>query len=120
MVGRVKAARNFLVIALLAAVVAFAPGGGNAFQALMTVLMMGFLAAIVWTVGRFVSRNELTMDSLTDRQRLLLYGAAAVMVLLIAGSERLFQTGPGTLAWVLLLVGSVLVAWRVWRETSSY
>ena len=81
---------------------------------------MGFLAAIVWTVGRFVSRNELTMDSLTDRQRLLLYGAAAVMVLLIAGSERLFQTGPGTLAWVLLLVGSVLVAWRVWRETSSY
>ena len=22
--------------------------------------------------------------------------------------------------WVLLLVGSVLVAWRVWRETSSY
>lgn len=86
----------------------------------MLVLMMGFLGAIAWTVAQFASRNELTLDSLTDRQRLFLYGAAAVLILLITGSERFFSSGPGTVAWILLLAASVVVAWRVWREANTY
>ena len=120
MVGRVKAARNVGIVAVLAAGVAFAPAGGNLFEAFMVLLMIGFLAAIAWTVARFAQRNELTLSVLTDRQRLLLYGAAAVLVLLIAGSERFFETGPGTAAWILLLIGSVVLAWRIWREANTY
>lgn len=115
-----KMARNIGIVAALAAAVAFAPAGGNVFEGFMLVLMMGFLGAIAWTVAQFAGRNELTLASLTDFQRLLLYGAAAVLVLLIAGSERFFSSGPGTVAWIALLAGSVLVAWRVWREANSY
>lgn len=115
-----KAVRNFGIVGLLAAAVAFAPAGGNVFEGLMLLLMMGFLAAIAWTVAQFAGRNELTLASLSDSQRLLLYGAAAVLVLLIAGSDRFFSSGPGTVAWILLLAGSVLVAWRIWREANTY
>lgn len=115
-----KAARNLIVVALLAALVAFAPAGGNVFEGLMLILMMGFLAAIAWTVARFVARNELTLAALTDRQRLLLYGSAALLVLLITGSERFFSSGIGTVAWILLLAAAALVAWRVWQEANTY
>lgn len=107
-------------MALLAAGVAFAPAGGNVFEGLMLLLMVGFLGAIAWTVAQFAGRNELTLAGLTDRQRLLLYGAAAVLVLLITGSERFFGSGFGTVAWIVLLAGSVLLAWRVWREANTY
>lgn len=115
-----KLARNFAVVALLAAAVAFAPAGGNVFEGLMLLLMMGFLAAIAWTVAQVAGRNELTLDSLNDGQRLSLYGAAAVLVLLIVGSERFLSSGPGTVVWIVLLAGSVMLAWRVWREANTY
>lgn len=119
-VGEVKAVRNIVIVALLAAGIAFAPAGGNLFEAFMALLLIGFLAAIAWTVARFAQRNELTLSVLDDRQRLLLYASAAVLVLLIAGSERFFESGLGTVAWLALLVGSVMVAWRIWREANTY
>jgi hypothetical protein len=116
----VKALRNILIVALLAFGIAFLPMGGNLFEAFMTLLLIGFLAAIAWTVARFAQRNELALSVLDDGRRLLLYAAVAVLVLLIAGSERFFETGLGTVAWLVLLVGSVAVAWRVWREANTY
>lgn len=113
-------ARNLLILALLAAVLAFIPAGGNAFDAFMVLLTIVFLSAIVWTIAQFAERNGMTLDLLKDGQRLLLYGAGAVVVLLIAGSEKFFDSGPGTVAWILLLVGSLFVAWRVWRDATSY
>jgi hypothetical protein len=115
-----KLARNLLILALLAAALAFLPAGGNVFDAFMVLLSLVFLSAITWTVAQFVSRNELTFGVLNDGQRLLLYGAAAVVVLLIAGSETFFNSGPGTVAWIALLVGSIFVAWRVWSDANSY
>lgn len=115
-----KLARNLLIVALLAAFVAFAPAGDNLFEAFMTLISLAFLAAIVWAISGFVERNSMAFDLLRDGQRLLLYGAAAALVLLIAGSDRFFASGPGTVAWILLLAGSLFVAWRVWRAADSY
>lgn len=113
-------ARNLLILALLAAALAFVPAGGNAFDAFMVLLTIVFLGAIAWTVAQFAERNQMTLDLLKDGQRLLLYGAAAVVVLLIAGSETFFDSGPGTVAWILLLAGSIFAAWRVWRDATTY
>ncbi len=104
----------------LAAVVAFAPAGGNAAEVVMTAIAMGFLAAIAWTVFVVGRQNQLTLVALDDRRRAVLYGALGLIVLLLAGSDELFATGAGTLAWILLAAAAVVAIWRVWTEASSY
>jgi len=43
-----------------------------------------------------------------------------MLALLIAGQDKLWSSGPGTLIWVLLLGGSIFAIWRVWSEANSY
>lgn len=115
-----RALRNAAVVAVLAAVVAFAPAGGNAADTVVTAILIGFLAAISWTIFGVARRNELTLAALADSRRALLYAALGVIVLLIAGSDEMFSSGLGTLAWILLLGAAVVAIWRVWVEAHSY
>lgn len=114
------ALRNAAIVMLLALVVAFVPGGGNAADALLTAITMGFLAAIAWTVFVLSRQNQLTLATLSDGRRAILYGALGLIALLIAGSDELFSSGAGTLAWILLLGGSIAAIWRVWIEANTY
>ena len=50
-------------------------------------------------------QNQLTLATLSDGRRAILYGAFGLIALLIAGSDELFSSGGGTLAWILLLGG---------------
>jgi hypothetical protein len=112
--------RNIAIVMLLAAIVAFAPAGGNAAEVVMTLITMGFLAAIAWTLYTLSRQNELTLMSLSDGRRAILYGALGMIALLIAGSDEMFDSGGGTLAWILLLGASVGAIWKVWSEANSY
>jgi len=112
--------RNVAIVGLLALVVAFAPAGGNAAEAILTAITMGFLAGIAWTLFVLSRQNQLTLATLSDARRALLYGALGMIALLIAGSDELFSSGGGTLVWVVLLGASVAAIWRVWIDASSY
>lgn len=112
--------RNLAIVLLLALVVAFVPGGGNAADTVMAAIMIAFLTAISWAVYTAARRNQLTLSTLTDGRRAILYGAIGLIALLIAGNEELFATGIGTLAWLLLLAAAVAAIWRVWVEANSY
>ena len=112
--------RNVAIVLLLALIVAFAPSGGNLAEAILTAITMGFLAAIAWTVFVLSRQNQLTLATLSDARRVLLYGALGMIALLIAGSDELFATGGGTLAWILLLGASIAAIWRVWVDANSY
>lgn len=115
-----RAARNVAIIMLLALGVAFIPGGGNAVDTVMTAILMAFLAGITWmlyTVGR---QNQLTLATLSDGRRAIFYGAFGMLALLIAGQDKLWSSGGGTLLWILLLAASVVAIWRIWTEASSY
>jgi hypothetical protein len=114
----VKAARNVAIIMLLALVVAFLPGGGNAAETIITALTMALLAGVAWMVYTLSRENQLTLATLTDGRRALLYGAVAMILLLIAGTDKLFDTGGGTLLWILLLAASVAAIWRVWMDAN--
>lgn len=114
-----RAARNLAIIMLLAFVVAFLPGGGNFADALITALTMGLLAGIAWMAYTTSRQNQLTLATLSDGRRAILYGAVGLIVLLIAGSDKLFSTGGGTLLWILLLAVAVAAIWRVWMEANS-
>jgi hypothetical protein len=115
-----RLARNIAVIMLLAFVVAFVPAGGNAAETVLTAITMGFLAAITWTLFVLSRERQLTLAALSDGRRAVLYGALGMIALLIAGSDEMFSSGGGTLAWILLLGASVAAIWRVWVEASTY
>jgi hypothetical protein len=115
-----RTARNVAIVLLLALAVAFAPGGGNFVDAVFTALTMGFLAGIAWMLYTLSRQNQLTLATLSDGRRALFYGAFGVLALLIAGSDKLFASGGGTLLWILLLGASVAAIWRIWVEANTY
>lgn len=105
---------------LLALGVAFLPGGGNMAEALIAALTMGLLAGIAWMAYTVSREHQLTLATLSDGRRAILYGAIGMLTLLIAGSDKMFATGGGTLLWIVLLGVSVAAIWRVWMEASTY
>lgn len=115
-----RTARNVGIVLLLALVVAFLPGGGNLAEAVLAALTMGLLAGITWMVYTLSRENQLTLATLSDGRRAILYGAVGMILLLIAGSDRLFASGGGTLLWILLLAASIAAIWKVWMEANTY
>jgi hypothetical protein len=112
--------RNAAIVMALAFLVAFAPHGGNAAATVLTAITMAFLAAIAWTLYIFGKENQLTLATLGDGRRALLYGALGMIALLIAGADELLSTGGGTLAWILLFAGSIATIYLVWKEATTY
>ena len=112
--------RNVAIIALLALGVAFVPGGGTVADTLITVMFMGFLASIGMLGYRLYMQNQLTLSALTDDRRALLFAAVGAIVLMIAGTDELLDTGLGTLVWIGVLMFSVLAIMQVWREANTY
>jgi len=112
--------RNALIVMLLAAIVAFAPAGSNAADVVVTLITMAFLTAIAWTIYVLSRENQLTLVALSDGRRAILYGSLGLIALLIAGTDELFSSGGGTVAWVLLFAGSVAAIYRVWKEANTY
>ena len=91
-----QTARNVAIIALLALGVYAIPGGGTAADTALTALTMGFLAAIGFFVYRLYRENQLTLMTLTDARRAVLYGAFGVVALMVAGTDELLSSGAGT------------------------
>jgi hypothetical protein len=115
-----RALRNAAIVMVLAALVAFAPAGGNAAEAILTAITMAFLAAIAWTVFVLSRQNQLTLATLSDGRRALLYGGLGLIALLIAGSDEMLASGGGTFAWIVLLGAAVAAIWKVWTEANTY
>jgi len=105
---------------LLALGVAFAPGGTNAAETVFTALTMGFLAGITWMLYVLSRQNQLTLATLNDARRAIFYGAFGMLALLVAGTDKLFASGGGTLLWILLFGASIAAIWRIWMEANSY
>ena len=118
--GIVRNARNVAIIMVLALGVAFAPAGGNVVDAVFTALTMGFLAGIAWMLYTLSRQNQLTLATLSDGRRTIFYAAFGMIALLIAGTDKLFASGGGTLVWILLLGASIAAIWRIWIEANTY
>jgi hypothetical protein len=116
----VTALRNIAIIAVLALGVAFVPGGGDAANTLLAALFMGFLATIGFLGYRLYMQNQLTLMTLSDARKALLYAAVGAIALMIAGTDELLDSGGGTLVWIAVLALSVLAIIQVWREANTY
>jgi hypothetical protein len=116
----VRTARNVAIVMLLALGVAFAPAGGNVVDTILTAITMGFLAGIVWMLYTLSRQNQLTLATLSDSRRAIFYAAFGMIALLIAGADKLFSSGGGTLLWIVLLGASIAAIWRIWLEANTY
>src|SRR5262245_33415935 len=115
-----RAARDVTIVMALALCVAFIPAGGHLAEALLTAISMAFLAGIAWMVFVVSRQNQLTLATLTDARRAILYGALGMLALLVAGSDEMTTTGAGTLAWIVLLGASAAAIWRIWIDAHTY
>lgn len=116
---KIRTARNILIILLLAAGVAFLPGGGDLTTAVFAALSLAFLTVLSLTVWRFLRASEFTLLAMQDRSRTGLYLAIGLIVFLLAGAGRMWSTGLGTLLWILLLVSAAVAIWRIWAEART-
>jgi hypothetical protein len=116
----VTALRNVAIIALLALVVAAVPGGGETADAIVTAISIGFLVGIGFLGLRLYRENRFTLWSMPTRDRAILHGAVGVMALMLAGADKMFDTGGGTVAWLALVGLSLFAVVRVWLEATRY
>jgi hypothetical protein len=112
--------RNVSIIALLALVVAVAPGGGEAAETILVAISMAFLAAIAFLVARLYRDQQMTLMTLTDGRRALLFGAAGAIVLLIVGFEEFQSWGGGVAVWIMLMAAAVGAIFFVLRDATRY
>ena len=114
-------ARNVGILLVLAAAVAFIPGGGTTAAVAGAVLSTLILVSLVFFVGRLYRDHRLDLEMLGDRWRGLLYGAVAVIVLAMAARPRLREQGDsGTIVWIVLLAGAAYAIYLVWRHYREY
>jgi len=112
----VTVARNVAIILVLAAAVAFVPGGGTTASVVGGILSTLILVSFVLLAARFYRERRLDLDGLGDRWRGLLYGAIGLAVLAMAARPRLQETDGGTIAWIAMLAGASYAVYLVWRH----
>lgn len=112
--------RNIAIIALLALIVAAVPGGGEAARGVIAALTVAFLAVLGLAGYQFYRQNHLAYLSLTDAQRAGCAVAVGAIVLMIAGTDELLETGAGLLVWLGVLGLAVFTLVRAWGQSQTY
>jgi hypothetical protein len=115
-----KTARNVLIVLVVAAAVAFLPGGGSTADAIWALLSIALTVTFVLIGVRFYRENRVAIFSLGDKHRGLAYGAIAAIVLALAGRRELTQTGLGSLVFVVLIAGALGAGYAVFKHHRSY
>ncbi len=111
--------RNIAIVMLLALALAVLPSGGNIAEGVITALGLILLGAMAALAVRAWRESGLARDAMTDRQRGLIYGSLGAIALMIAGADELFDSGPGTIVWIAVMVGSVWLIYNTWRDAQS-
>ena len=109
--------RNVGIIALVALAVAVIPGGSATAELVLATISLCFLAAIGFLGYRLYMEHKFTLWSMSDQHRALLYGGVTVATGTLIASDRLFNSGLGTILWFSLLGGSGFAVYHAWIES---
>jgi hypothetical protein len=112
--------RNVLIILVIAGLVLVLPGGGTAARVALQAVSLAFLASVAWIAARMYREHRMTLYALGDRRRAILYVAVGVATLTFSASNRLLHGGPGTVVWLLLIVGAAYAVFAVFRAARRY
>src|SRR5256885_11131532 len=107
-----RQAINFTILALVSLGFSVLPGGDATLRVLLTLLGIVFFAAIAMLGYRLYREHRFTLDSLAERERLVLYASVALAFLTFVGSRRLFDM-KGRLGVLIFLALLRLASYRV-------
>jgi predicted ABC-type exoprotein transport system permease subunit len=109
--------RNVIIVLVLAGLVVAIPGGGTASSVFIAAISLLFFGAFVFGGTRLYREHRTTIYSLGDGRRAIIYTAAAVAVLVISATSKMWSSGVGTIAWILLLGACAYAAFVViWAQ----
>ena len=119
---RARQAVNFALLLLIALGFTVLPGGGSTLNVLVTLLGITFFVAIALLGYRLYREHRFTLDSLAERERLVLYGSVALAFLTFVASRRLFNAsgGLGVLVFLALLALASYGVFWVFQRSRRY
>ena len=115
-----RAARNIAIILLLALIVAEVPGGGNLARGLVAAITVIFLVLIGALAYQLYRQNKLSYLGLTEGRRAIVVSALGAIVLMIAGTDELLETGLGVFVWFAVIGIAVYGLFRVYQDSRAY
>jgi drug/metabolite transporter (DMT)-like permease len=117
-----RQAINFAILALVALGFSVLPGGDATLNVLLTLLGIVFFAVIAMLGYRLYREHRFTLDSLAERERLVLYASVALAFLTFVGSRRLFNMkgGLGVLIFLALLALASYGVFWVFQRSRRY
>ena len=119
--ARLKGLRNFAIVAIVALVIALAPGGGTGLSVALWVLTVAFFAAIALFGVRMYREHRFTIQSLSVLERTVAYVSVGAAFVAFTATHRLFDLGGGgVLIWLGILGGCSYGIFWVWKHSSQY
>ncbi len=112
--------RNILIVLAIAALVALVQGGVTAANVAIQAVTLVFLGTIVWFMSLTYRERRVSLYSLGDGRRALLYVALGVAALTLTATSRLWNSGAGSVAWLILLAGSAYAVFAVLWSARKY
>jgi hypothetical protein len=113
--------RNILIVLAIAALVALVQGGVTAANVAIQAVTLAFLGTLVWFASLTYRERRVSLYSLGDGRRALLYVALGVATLTLTATSRLWNAGgAGSVAWLILLAGSAYAVFAVLWSARNY
>ena len=112
--------RNVLIVLVIAALVALVQGGVTAANVAIQAVTLVFLGTIVWFMSLTYRERRVSLYALGEGRRALLYVALGVATLTLTATSRLWGTGAGSVAWLILLGGSAYAVFAVLWSARKY
>ena len=110
-----------LIIAGLAAVVAFVPHGDSGAGFIARIISIALTVLFALFAVQLYQRFRDDIYGLGERHRAILYSSLGGFVLAMAWRQELFTTGGGTVLWIAMIAGvlgglyACFVQWRSYR-----
>jgi len=119
---RNKNLRNAAIVVALAIAVWKLPGGGTAAATIGNILSVAFVGATFFLGYRLYMEHRSTLFALEERQRGLLYGAAALTAFALVATKHMWRDGGplGALLWLAMLSAAAWAFYSVWRAYKTY
>ena len=117
---RGKNIRNVFIVLLLAAIVWGIPGGDTAGTTISNLLSVILLGGLLFFAYRLYMEHRTTLFDLPDNHRLILYGSAALAVITLVATSRIWNEGGALIliwfAFIGIAVYGFATVIRAWRE----
>ena len=118
---RGKHLRNIAIVIALAVVVWQVPGGDSAGITISNILSLIFVGGLLFLGFRLYMENRETIFGLEERQRGVLYAAAALVTITLVATRRMWDAGGiGAVVWLMMIGAGVYAIVGVWRAYREY